>query len=467
MRLLLFLFYLLFLIKPMFCYTQILKENKSASVISNDFINYVNLDHLDHLSEVIYIDNIPMRITHIYSEYPDYKWTEAGGEGISCVDDVSRAALVYLLHYELTHDSASLKKAELAQNFVLYMGQDDGQFYNFIKKDYSINKEGRTSKKSFDFWAVRGLRALCYGYRVFVDIDSTIALKLKKQIEPTLKQIESYLKYYGEYEVIEGVKIPGWLILGGDATAEVILALLDYYSVHQEEKIENMIRKLSDGLVEFQNIDKYCPFYGMHYSWKNIWHAWGNSQIEALAKAARILKNPSYTESAKKEADNFYLFLIARNFINSIEIKEEGEPIINTFSQISYGIRPMVSGLMELHITTKEEKYAKMAGLVASWLRGNNRAKEVMYDIKTGRGYDGIDNEKKINRNSGAESTIESLMTIMEIIKNSKSLKYFHYDLIETNEKENYSIYRDTTGNEVWIGWDRQLKRWNMKENYQ
>jgi hypothetical protein len=464
MKILLFLIYLQLLTNLMFCSTTVLKESESDPLILNDLINYVNLDHLDHLSEVIYIDNIPMRITYIYSEYPDYKWTLASGEGISCVDDVSRAAIVYLCHYELTNDSTSLKKAELALNFVLYMGKEDGQFYNFIKKDYSINKEGRTSKKSFDFWAVRGLRALCYGYRVFIDIDTTIARKLKKQIEPTVKQINSYLEHYGEYEVVEGVKIPRWLVLGGDATAEVILALIDYYSVHPEEKIENMIRKLSDGLVEFQNIDKSCPFYGMHYSWKNIWHAWGNSQLEALAKAARILKNSFYIESSKKEADNFYLFLLARNFLNSIEIKEKEEPIINTFSQISYGIRPIVSGLMELYITTKDEKYAKMAGLVASWLLGNNRAKEVMYDIKTGRGYDGIDNEKKINRNSGAESTIESLMTIMEIIKNSKSLKYFHYDLIETNEEKNYSVYRDSNGNEVWVGWDRRLKRWNMKE---
>jgi hypothetical protein len=464
MRLLLLLFYLLFLIKPMFCITPILKKSESALVISNDLINYVNLEHLDHLSEVIYIDNIPMRITHIYSEYPDYEWTQAKGEGISCVDDVSRAALVYLQHYKLTNDSASLKKAELALNFVLYMGQEDGQFYNFIKKDYSINKEGRTSRKSFDFWAVRGLRSLCYGYRIFIDIDTIIAIKLKKQIEPALKQINSYLEHYGEYEVEEGVKIPRWLILGGDATAEVILALLDYYSVHPEERIENMIRKLSDGLVEFQNIDKSSIFYGMHYSWKNIWHAWGNSQVEALAKTARILKNSSYIESAKKEADNFFLFLLARNFLNSIEIKEEGEPIINKFPQISYGIRPMVSGLLELYMTTKDEKYAKMAGLVASWLRGNNRAKEIMYDNKTGRGYDGIDNEKKINRNSGAESTIESLMTIIGIIQNLKASKYFHYDLIETNENENYSIYKDSNGNEVWIGWDRQLKRWNIIE---
>ncbi len=455
---------LLFLIYPQLLVTPIFKESETTGEIANDLMNYVNLDHLDHLSEVIYIENIPMRITYIYSEYPNYKWTEAGGEGISCVDDVSRAAIVYLRHYEITNDSTSLKKAELALNFVLYMGQDDGQFYNFIKRDYSINKEGRTSKKSFDFWAIRGLRALCYGYRVFIDIDTTIARKLKKQIEPTFMQINYYLKHYGQYEVIEDVKIPKWLVLGGDATAEVVLALLDYYSVHRDEKIENMIKKLSDGLVEFQNSDKNSPFFGMHYSWRNIWHAWGNSQVEALAKTARIFNNSSYIESAEKEADNFYLFLLARNFLNSIEIKENGEPIINTFSQISYGIRPMVSGLMELYITTKDEKYAKMAGLVASWLRGNNKADEIMYDIKTGRGYDGIDNEKKINRNSGAESTIESLMTIMEIIQSLNSVKYFHYDLIETNEEENYSIYKDRTGNEVWIGWDRRLNRWNIIE---
>ncbi len=432
---------------------------------SERFSHYINLEHLDHLSEVIHIDGIPMMITYIYSEYPDYGWVEAKDEGIACVDDVSRAAIVYLRHYELYNDSLSLEKARKALNFILYMGQEDGQFYNFIKRDHSINELGRTSKKSFDFWAVRGLRTLCYGYRIFYRIDYPFAKELKEQIEPAFTQIKEFLKYYGKYDFFDGVKVPKWFILGGDVSSEAILALLDYYSIHPDEELKGIIERLANGLVEFQQNDSDSPLYGMHLSWRNIWHAWGNSQTEALARAARILNNLSYLESAKTEVDNFYLFLISRNFLNSIELHSCEEPTISIFPQISYGIRPMVSGLIELYIATEDEKYAKLAGLVASWLKGNNRAGEVMYDAKTGRGYDGIDNKDKINRNSGAESTIEALMTIMDINENPITFKYFYFDLEEINEIENYSIYRNINGEEIKIGWDKRLKRWNISEN--
>ncbi len=446
--------------------TLFFKENKlELEETSRDFSRYVNLEHLDRLSEVIHIDGVPMRITHIYSEYPDYDWVEARDEGITCVDDVSRVALVYMRHYELYGDSQSLEKAKNALKFVLYMEEEDGQFYNFIYSDHSINKEGRTSKKSFNFWAVRGLRALCYGYRVFNIIDSTYAKELREKIKPTFNQINGFLKYYGEYDFFDGVKIPKWLIVGGDRTAEVILALLDYYTVHPDDEIKVMIEKLADGLIQFQMSDSNSQLYGMHYSWRNIWHAWGNSQGQALTRAARILNNSSYLESAKREADNFYLFLLSRNFLNSVELHSDEEPIIKVFPQISYGIRPMVSGLIELSKASEDERYAKLAGLVASWLRGNNQASRIMYDVKTGRGYDGINNKEEINRNSGAESTIEALMAIMEIAVNPISITYFHYDLSETNEEENYSLYRDVSGKEIRIGWDKRLKEWSIFEN--
>ncbi|MEA1912418.1 MAG: hypothetical protein U9N06_01080 [candidate division WOR-3 bacterium] len=437
-------------------------ENKSGKKYS---FYQVNLKHIDYLNEIIHIDGIPMMITHIYSEYPNYNWKEASGEGISCIDDVSRAVILYLKHYELYEDSLSLEKAKKGLKFVIYMEQKDGQFYNFIRRDYTINKEGKNSKKSFNFWAVRGLRALCYGYRVLTKINDPFARELREQIEPTLDQIKNFLKHYGEYEFFCEVKVPKWLIGGGDATAEVILALLDYYTVNPDDEIKGFIEKLADGLVQFQVKNSKNPLYGMHFSWKNHWHAWGNTQTEALAKAGRTFKNSSWLESAKTEADNFYLFLLSKNFLQSIELRKGNQTKIKVYPQISYGIRPMVSGFIQLYIATKEDKYAKLAGLVASWLRGNNRAHEVMYDQKTGRGFDGIQSEDEINRNSGAESTIEAIMAIMEIAWNPTSMRYFYYTLETKNEIKNYVVYRGINQKEIKIGFDERLNGWSISEN--
>jgi hypothetical protein len=77
----------------------------------------VNLSHLNFLVEDVEIAGQLMAITHIYSEYPRYEWVDASGEGIACVDDAARAALVYLTDYESTRDSASLDKARRLLNF--------------------------------------------------------------------------------------------------------------------------------------------------------------------------------------------------------------------------------------------------------------------------------------------------------------------------------------------------------------
>ena len=58
----------------------------------------VNFKHLEHLTEKIALNGDTVSIVHIYSNYPGYHWVDAkesGPEGIACVDDAARAAVVY------------------------------------------------------------------------------------------------------------------------------------------------------------------------------------------------------------------------------------------------------------------------------------------------------------------------------------------------------------------------------------
>ena len=96
------------------------------------------------------------------------------------------------------------------------------------------------------------------------------------------------------------------------------------------------------------------------------------------------------------------------------------EDSIATFPQIAYDIRTTSLGFLQLYQATGNEDYATIAGLTASWLTGNNILGVPVYDPETGRCYDGIDN-KGIHLNSGAESTIEALFTLVEIFKVPKA----------------------------------------------
>jgi len=100
--------------------------------------------------------------------------------------------------------------------------------------------------------------------------------------------------------------------------------------------------------------------------------------------------------------------------------REAGPPSVagpaawSEYEQIAYGVRPMAVGLLRLFEATGDRDYLLMAGLAASWLAGNNPAGQAMYDPATGRCYDGIRDSLTLNLNSGAESTIEALYTLLE-----------------------------------------------------
>jgi hypothetical protein len=75
----------------------------------------------------------------------------------------------------------------------------------------------------------------------------------------------------------------------------------------------------------------------------------------------------------------------------------------------------MVYACLEANNITEEKKYVDMAQQLASWLAGNNPAAQQMYDPETGRCFDGLGSENEVNKNAGAESTIEALLILQAI----------------------------------------------------
>ena len=63
-----------------------------------------------------------------------------------------------------------------------------------------------------------------------------------------------------------------------------------------------------------------------------------------------------------------------------------------------------------------------LAGHLAAWFLGANDANKIMYSVTTGRCFDGMQSAASVNINSGAESTIEALLT-MENVENYPAVK--------------------------------------------
>lgn len=389
------------------------KEETNSSIL--------NLRHLDYLGEMVNYNGEKIRMIHIYAEAPDYKWVGDVNEGVACVDDVARAAVVYLRHFELTGDAESAEKATQLLRFVLYMQTEEGLFYNFVwsnQLDKNTTHQNSVADE-MNWWAARAVWALGTGARVLAQHNPDFSLLSLAAINKTLPHIDEFLKTYPNTKTVSGFRMPTWLISGSasDASSELLMGLAAANQIAPQSAYQDAIDKISEGIAMMQyGKIKNAP-YGAHISWEGGWHGWGNSQSMALAEAGKM-------ESAIYEAGHFYPWLLVNGWLHSFELQNPASR--RYYEQIAYAVRPVAVGLVRLYEATGNEDYAIMAGLAASWFTGNNVTGQEMYNASRGYGYDGINDVNVINKNSGAESTIEAVMTILEIEQHAISNKWFY-----------------------------------------
>ena len=423
----------------------------------------VNFHHLEHLTEKINFFGEEVSVVHVYANYPGYEWVgakESGPEGIACVDDAARAAVLYLRDFELRGDQTSLAKARSLLKFVTKMQTEDGQFFNFIFVDHSINREGKTSYKSFGWWAARGVWAMATGYRVMKNVDPVFAAALKSGVERALPYVKKLLETYGDTKIIGSYRIPCWLLYesGADVVSELLLGLSEYYADTHDEQVKGFIEQLAAGVMLMQDGDERTFPFGLHRSWKTIWHMWGNGQTQALACAGRVLSDSTMIASAEREARGFYSRLLMNGFFKEMDV---GHPDVKVqFEQIAYGVRPMAVGLIRLYEATSNVEYLTMAALAASWFFDNNVMGKPIYDLTTGRCYDGIRDSATMNKNSGAESTIEALYTLIELEQYPQAMKYLTYHRIRSGSTPQYvyGLFKDNSDNQLTLAIDLKTK---------
>lgn len=413
--------YLWVLVLPLIAALAPACDSGGGEVDDNGSESLLNLAHLDHLLEIVEKEGISYGIVHIYAEAPNYEWVHDEDEGAACVDDAARAAVVYLRHFELTGDQASREKAEALIRFVMYMQTDDGRFFNFVwNSDLEINTVHENSvADSFGWWAARGVWALGTCSRVLKDANPDLAEACARRVRRTYPHIRTYLERYGETTIQNGRTYPLWLVeqYAADATSELLMGLAALDEAYPDDDLQAMVNRLADGIDLMQFGDVATFPYGAHASWLETWHGWGNSQTQALAEAAIL-------DGSVHEADHFYPHLLVNGWRHSMDFSEPSAG--REYEQIAYAVRCVAVGLARLYEVTSDERYAIMAGLAASWFTGNNVAGAVMYDARTGRGYDGISGPTSVNRNSGAESTIEANYTVLEIERHPLARKWMH-----------------------------------------
>ncbi|UCD38622.1 MAG: hypothetical protein JSW54_03840 [Fidelibacterota bacterium] len=371
-----------------------------------------NLKHLLSLVDSVKVEDQQLTYIRIYANYPDYLPTAAPDEGVACVDDAGR--MLEVLEWEIMH-SGRLDLVPLARGvarFLLYMQREDGLWYNFIFSDGTINRTHKNSAAGFSWWAARGLRGLAAAYNIFRQRDPVFSDRLLLRFRLGEPHLNAILTQFPQtVDTPLGLRA-SWLVNGApDQSAEFLLALVKMHRVAPVD-YSTEIRMLADGLLTYQYKRAGSDIDGMFFCWENVWHNWGNLQALALLDAYAIHQDSTYRIAVEGWADNYLVWTAEQGYYWEIKVAPSGMIATIDFPQIAYGIASSYKGIHRLAGITLLPAHEALAEQLLEWFNGNNRAGRVMYDSTTGRCLDGIDSPTKVNRNSGAESTIEALQTL-------------------------------------------------------
>lgn len=399
------------------------KQPATESVIPGNTTSLVNTSHLDYLyTPLQFSSGTNASGIFIYSEAPDYHTVGDADEGFTCVDDVARAIQVYVRSDKFSTDTSVRNKAFNLVRFVLEMQSSNGYFYNFLFPTLNINTSGATSINNPEWWSWRALYALTESSPLIRASDASLADKMDAAIVKLITKIKADLAPIPQTtKIVTGITVPRWLPAGSgtDQAAIIVLGLIPRSG--NDVILTAYIKKLADGIVLMQQGDASHFPYSCILSWENTWHAYASDQAYALMKAGTFLNNTMYSDKGISEVNNFYPWLLKNGMKSSFVVENNGTEIRltseKTYEQIAYGIRPMVSAAVEAYRLTNQEKYADIAGHLAAWFLGANDAGKIMYSTSTGRCFDGIQSSN-VNLNSGAESTIEALLTMQIVEKN-------------------------------------------------
>jgi hypothetical protein len=294
---------------------------------------------------------------------------ESGPEGIACVDDVARAAVLALQTYELTQSESELRAARAWLEFVLYMQEPDGRFVNFIRdRAGRRNRSGRTSYAGGQWWTSRAIWALAAAWRV------TGETRYLQAVER------------GQLAPVQDLKV----------TAMQALALMELYRACASEKtMSGRIQRWCDRILA-----QSCDYLRDRAGVATI-RCWGYHQLSALARAGRLFRRFDYVAVCERTVQQVIEPLVACGFTASTPWQRA--------PRCAYDISTIVLGLEDLYRATDKEHYRALAFACADWLFGANPARQALYDPRTGRCCDGfLEDLRTLNVNCGAESAIEA-----------------------------------------------------------
>jgi glycosyltransferase involved in cell wall biosynthesis len=308
------------------------------------------------------------------------------------LDDNARALIAVAKHFELTGKFSDLPLINIYLKFIIFCQQEDGSFLNYV----AINRQFFNKNKDENLEDANGRAIWALGE--FLSLEQLLDFNLQAQVENAFQKA---------IHTIHNLQSPR-------AIAFCIKGLYFYYHFKKEAHILKLITKLADNLVS-----KYRGVSNKDWQWYEEYLTYGNAVIpEAMLLAGECTQNTVFNNTAQKTFD----FLLETTFNNNkIEVisnrgwHHKGEDK-NYFGEQPIEISYTILALNTFYNSSKSKEYVAKIKIAFNWFLGENHLHQIIYNPVTGGCYDGLE-EKQVNLNQGAESTISYLLARLIVEK--------------------------------------------------
>ncbi|HEU4788409.1 MAG TPA: glycosyltransferase [Flavobacterium sp.] len=323
------------------------------------------------------------------------------------LDDNARALIDMVMYYGKSSDPIALNLASIYLNFIAEIQREDGRFDNY--KD--INRQLTKQNGLVNLEDSNGRALWSLGFTLFYQKKLPIDLVQQAQ------------KLWDKAAVhIDEVTSPR-------AIAYTLKGLYYYYQVNQEEAIKKYIVQLADKLLNHYHINS-----DEEWCWYEDYMTYANNVLpEAMLFSFLVTKDLKYKKIALVTFD----FLLSHYFMKGeFSVISNRGWFVKGEKKNTYGEQPIevATTIITLHLfyeVTGNVKYRNQLNIAFSWFLGNNHLNQIIYNPVNGASYDGLE-EKNVNINQGAESTLCFFKAQLVMNKYKDYDKYRHLDTKNT-----------------------------------
>jgi glycosyltransferase involved in cell wall biosynthesis len=308
------------------------------------------------------------------------------------IDDNARALIALCMHYEATNDKADVEYLRTYLDFIKYCQQPNGNFLNYVDADRQFTTQNQETNLS----DANGRAIWALGY-----------VLSKKAFLPRELVATAYIVLQKALPHIETMH----------STRAMAFALKGlYYSNIRGKTTERteLIKTLASRLVKMYQHESEPT-----WQWFESYLTYGNSILpEALLCAYLETGNSIYKEIAKNSFD----FLLSQTFKETkIKVISNKTWLQKGQTAAEHGEQPIdvaytILALHKFYKVFYNNKYLLQLENAFNWFLGHNHLSQIIYNPCTGGCYDGLE-EKSVNLNQGAESTVSYLMARMTMAK--------------------------------------------------